>query len=172
MSRALVLNASYEALGVISAHRAIALVYCGKAEIVVSAESLFHSEHLTFEEPSIVRLKYYVRVPYPKRVALTKRAVFIRDNYKCQYCGAPAENIDHVIPKSKGGGHAWDNVVASCKPCNSRKEDRLLHETNFVLRRQPVAPRAKSWIYLLGNPKDEWLPYIGESEVPSYAKIS
>nr|WP_235347487.1 HNH endonuclease [Acidithrix ferrooxidans] len=165
MSRALVLNASYEALAIVSSRRAISLVLCNKAEILHETGDYFHSERCVFPEPSVIRLKYYVKVPFPKRVALTRRAVFARDNYRCQYCGAPAENIDHVVPKSRGGGHSWDNVVASCKPCNSRKEDRFLHETNFVLRRAPMQPRAKAWIWLLGNPRDEWLPYIGEPSI-------
>lgn len=167
MARALVLNASYEALSVVSTRRALSLVLCNKAEILHHTGSMFRSEREAFPEPSVVRLTYYVKVPFPKRVALTKRAVFARDNYRCQYCGASAENIDHVVPRSRGGGHSWDNVVASCKPCNSRKEDRFLHETNFVLRKIPVQPRAKAWIWLLGSPREEWIPYIGESSIPA-----
>ena len=93
-----------------------------------------------------MRLSYYVKVPYQARVALNRRAVFVRDGHRCQYCNAPAENIDHVIPRSKGGPHTWENVVAACRPCNARKMDHLLHETNMRLRRQPRAPRERIWI--------------------------
>jgi 5-methylcytosine-specific restriction endonuclease McrA len=165
MTRALVLNVSYEALSVVSTRRALSLILCDKAELLHDTGSYFHSERQAFPEPSVVRLLYFVKVPFPKRVALTKRAVFARDSYRCQYCGAPAENIDHVVPRSRGGSHSWDNVVASCKPCNARKEDRLLHETNFVLKRMPGQPRAKAWIWLLGNPREDWLPFIGESSL-------
>ena len=91
-----------------------------------------------FPEPSVVRLAYYVKVPYQARIALNRRAVFARDGHRCQYCGASAENIDHVIPRSRGGPHAWDNVVAACRPCNSRKRDRLLEESGMKLRRKPT----------------------------------
>jgi hypothetical protein len=72
--------------------------------------------------------------------------VFARDGHRCQYCGASAENIDHVIPRSKGGSHAWDNVVASCRTCNTRKRDRLLEDSGMRLRRRPAAPRERTWI--------------------------
>ncbi len=163
MSRALVLNVSYEALGVVSSRRALGLVLSGKALSLHDSKDIFHSTQAKFNVPSVVRLNYFVRVPYPTRVALNKRSVFARDNYICQYCGAPAENIDHVIPRSKGGEHCWENVVASCKTCNSKKEDRLLSETNFVLRRLPMAPKGKAWIHLLGAVNEDWVPYVGSS---------
>lgn len=165
MSRALVLNVSYEALGVVSTRRALGLVLSGKAHSVHEGHEVFRSEHIRFNAPSVVRLNYFVKVPYPTRVALNKRSVFARDNYTCQYCGAPAENIDHVIPRSKGGEHCWENVVASCKACNSKKEDRLLSETNFVLRKMPMAPKGKSWIHLLGAVNDDWVPYVGPNNM-------
>jgi 5-methylcytosine-specific restriction endonuclease McrA len=157
----LVLNASYEALCVVSTHRAIGLVVVGKADVVLESPTLIHSARFVMAEPSVIKLRYFVRVPHLRRVAPTKRAIFARDQYRCQYCGAPAENVDHVIPRSRGGPHRWDNVVASCRSCNSRKRDRLLSETNFVLRRPPQTPRGRtSAIILLGLIRDEWLPYL------------
>src|SRR5215217_1857451 len=88
--------------------------------LVLNTGNVFHSERAAFPEPSVVRLSYFVKVPYQARVALNRRAVFARDGHRCQYCGAAAENIDHVIPRSKGGPHTWENVVAACRPCNSR----------------------------------------------------
>lgn len=165
MSRALVLNVSYEALCVVSSRRALGLVLAGKALTVHESRDIFHSEKAKFIAPSVVRLNYFIRVPYPARVALNKRSVFARDHYQCQYCSAPAENIDHVIPRSKGGEHCWENVVASCKSCNSKKEDRLLSETNFTLRKLPMAPKGRTWIYLLGAVNEEWVPYVGANTI-------
>src|ERR1700736_5971533 len=109
MSRALVLNASFEPLCVVSTRRALLLLLDAKAELVHATDRRFHSERAVFPEPSGVRLSYYVRVPYQARIALNRRAVFARDGHRCQYCGASAENIDHVIPPSRGGPPAWDN---------------------------------------------------------------
>jgi 5-methylcytosine-specific restriction endonuclease McrA len=161
MSRALVLNASYEPLCVVPSRRALILVMADKAEMLSSTNRVFHAERVSFAEPSVVRLTYYVKVPYQTRIALNRKAVFARDNHKCQYCGAAAENIDHVIPRSKGGTHTWDNVVAACRPCNMRKEDRLLHETSLILRRKPQAPRERLWILVAtGSVRKDWEPYI------------
>jgi 5-methylcytosine-specific restriction endonuclease McrA len=168
----LVLNASYEALCVVSTRRAVGLIVMDKAETVIATDGVLKSERMELPVPSVIRLKYYVKVPQLRRVALTKRAIFARDNYVCQYCGAPAENVDHVVPRSRGGAHAWDNVVAACRSCNSRKRDKLLSETNFVLRTQPRVPRGRAWsILLVGSVKEEWAPYLGlaELKVPSYA---
>jgi 5-methylcytosine-specific restriction endonuclease McrA len=164
MSRALILNASFEPLCVVSTRRALLLILDAKAELVHATERQFHSERAAFPEPSVVRLAYYVKVPYQARIALNRRAVFARDGHRCQYCGASAENIDHVIPRSRGGPHAWDNVVAACRPCNSRKRDRLLDESGMKLRRKPIAPRERTWILVAsGSVRSDWEPYLGVS---------
>jgi len=162
MSRALVLNATFEPLCVVSTRRALVLVLDCKAELVHATDRVFHSERSAFAEPSVVRLSHYVKVPYQARVALNRRAVFARDGHRCQYCGAAAENIDHVVPRSKGGGHTWDNVVAACRRCNTRKEDRLLHDSGLTLRRKPTAPRERGWILVAtGGSRPDWEPYLG-----------
>ena len=162
MSRALVLNATYEPLCVVSSRRALILVLDDKAELVHSTEQFFRSVRACFPEPSVVRLTHYVKVPYQARIALNRRAVFARDGHRCQYCGAPAENIDHVVPRSKGGTHAWDNVVAACRPCNARKQDRYLEHSGLKLRRKPSAPRERAWILVAGGGvRSEWEPYLG-----------
>lgn len=164
MSRALVLNASFEPLCVVSTRRALILVLDDKAEVVHETGAYFHSERSAFPEPSVVRLCQYIRVAYQARVALNRRAIFARDGHRCQYCGGAAESIDHVIPRSRGGPHSWDNVVAACRPCNSRKQDRLLHETTFTLRHTPQAPRGRAWILAAsGAVRADWEPYLGVS---------
>ena len=138
------------------------LVLADKAELVTAGDGVFHAERVSFPEPSVVRLSYYVKVPYQARVALNRRAVFARDGHRCQYCGAAAENIDHVIPKSRGGTHTWDNVDAACRPCNTRKEDRFLHETTMMLRRPPHVPRERVWVLVAtGGMRPDWEPYLG-----------
>ena len=82
-----------------------------------------------------------------------------RDGWVCQYCGLPAENVDHVIPKSRGGRHVWENVVAACRRCNSKKENRLAHETGLRLRSAPIVPRDGLRLSL-GRVEPEWEAYL------------
>ncbi len=168
MSRALVLNASFEPLCIVATRRALILVLDDKAELVSATGREVHSARYAFAEPSVVRLLTYVKVPYRTRVALNRRAIFLRDSHRCQYCGATAENIDHVVPRSRGGAHAWDNVVAACRPCNARKEDRLLSEvTSMRLRRPPVAPAGRIWMLLAtGGLRPEWHQYLPVADRP------
>lgn len=164
--RALVLNATFEPLGIVSTRRALLLVLATKAEMVHATERLFRSERSALPEPSIVRLARYVRVPHDRALAVNRRTVFARDSHRCQYCGSTAESIDHVVPRSRGGLHSWDNVVAACRGCNTRKEDRLPHEVGLVLRNQPVAPRKRVWLLATnGGTPEEWVPYLGEQSL-------
>ena len=161
MTQSLVLNASYEPLCVVSSRRALMLIIDEKAELLHATERLFRAAHIAFAEPSVVRLWHYVKVPYQARISLNRRAVFARDNHRCQYCGASAENIDHVIPKSRGGTHSWENVVASCRPCNSRKRDRSPEESGMRLHRAPTAPRQRTWILVAsGAVRSDWEQYL------------
>ena len=163
VDRSLLLNASYEALCVVSSRRALVLVLDGKAEILHDTGRRFHSPRRSFPEPSVIRLQHFVKVPYQTRMALNRRAVFARDGYRCQYCGAAAENIDHVVPRSRGGTHTWDNVVAACRPCNTAKEDHLLHESGLSLPRMPSQPRERIWLLAGGAVRSEWTPYLSSS---------
>jgi 5-methylcytosine-specific restriction endonuclease McrA len=161
MSGALVLNATYEPLCVVPIRRAVVLVLGQRAEVLHDTGHAMHSEHLTVPIPSVVRLRTYVRVPFRRRAPLNRRGVFARDSHRCQYCGAAAESIDHVIPRSKGGEHTWENVVAACRPCNVRKGDRLLSATSMQLRSRPVAPRESTWVAVaVGVVPEHWEPYL------------
>jgi 5-methylcytosine-specific restriction endonuclease McrA len=147
----------------VSARRALVLVLKHKAELVHQDGGVYRSEHLRFPIPSVIRLKYFVKVPYRARVTLSRRAVFVRDGFECQYCGTAAENVDHVIPRSRGGPHSWENVVAACKACNTRKENRLPHEVGMKLRSKPAAPREKVWIIVaVGRVDPVWEPYLND----------
>ncbi len=159
--RSLVLNSTYEPICVVSSRRALVLVIEEKAELVHDTGRCYRSERVAFPEPSVVRLAHYVRLPRTARIAITRRSVFARDGHRCQYCGGQAENIDHVTPRSRGGAHIWENVVAACRRCNALKEDRLLEETGFTLRRTPHAPRSRVWLLAAsGDVRAEWEPYV------------
>jgi 5-methylcytosine-specific restriction endonuclease McrA len=162
MGPSLVLNATYEPLGVVPARRAVVLVLAEKAEVIHHNGEAFRSEHLEIAVPSVIRLRYFVRVPYQRRAPLSRRAVFLRDGGRCQYCGAKAESIDHVIPRSRGGEHTWENVVAACERCNSAKRDRLLEDTSMQLRHHPCAPEHLNWVVVsVGHVPEHWEQYLG-----------
>ena len=163
-SRVLLLNATFEPLAVVTAKRAVVLMLTGKAECVEAAlEGAFHSENLTIAAPSVMRLSRYVRVPYRHPVPMTRAGVLRRDGRRCAYCARRADTIDHVVPRSRGGGHTWENCVAACRGCNSRKADRLLDELGWTLRVVPVAPhRAAGGIMILAvEPLPAWEPWLG-----------
>lgn len=133
-----------------------AIVVAGREEIWTSAEGA------AVDVPSVVKLVRYVKVPYRRSVPVSRRAVFGRDGNRCQYCGGPAESIDHVLPRSKGGQHSWDNVVACCRSCNVRKGDRTPIEAGLKLTERPAPPRRFGWIYAsTGYQLDPaWQPYL------------
>ena len=161
--KALVLNATMEPLCVVPARRAVVLVLSAKADVVQTNGHRFRSVELDIAAPSVVRLRSFVRVPYRRRAALSRRGVFIRDDHTCQYCGRAAENVDHVIPRSRGGRHEWENVVAACHRCNSRKRDDTPAEAGMALHRQPYAPRAAFWLVVaVGGVRADWEMYLGD----------
>jgi 5-methylcytosine-specific restriction endonuclease McrA len=161
LDRTLLLNASFEPLCVVPLRRAVVLVLKEKAEIVARTEEVLHAERFALPMPSVIRLTHFVRVPHRSRVPLSRRAVFARDGHRCQYCSRAAENIDHVVPRSRGGPHTWENVVASCRACNARKEDRLPAEAGFRLSRAPRAPHASLWLVATAGTLDPaWTPFL------------
>lgn len=143
MNGVLVLNQNYEPLNTCHPRRAVVLVDVGKAEVLELDGLVFRSPTRTFRIPSVIRLYRLVKRPRP-RVRLTRREVFIRDHYACQYCGVATRDltVDHVIPRHRGGSHAWENVVSACRTCNHRKGGRTLEEAQMGLRRLPFEPRA------------------------------
>ncbi len=163
-SRVLLLNATFEPLAVVTAKRAVVLMLTGKAECVeVTLNGVFHSENLTVPAPSVMRLSRYVRVPYRRSVPMTRAGVLRRDGRRCAYCGKRADTIDHVVPRSRGGTHTWDNCVAACRSCNSRKADKMLAELGWALPTPPRAPeRAAGGILVLAvEPLPAWEPWLG-----------
>lgn len=159
---ALVLNASYEPLCIVPTRRAAVLVLTEKAVSVSDGEGVLHSATRSVVVPAVVRLTRFVKVPFRGQVSLTRRAIFARDHGKCVYCGSPAATIDHVLPRSRGGRHVWDNVVAACRRCNHVKADRTLTELGWTLRRRPAAPTGVAW-RVLGHrtPDPRWSVWLG-----------
>ena len=161
----LLLNATYEPLCVVSSRRAVVLVLTEKAVPVEEGDGCFHSVTAAVPVPSVVRLTRFVRVPYRAQVPLTRKAVFARDGGRCAYCGATATSVDHVIPRSRGGLHSWDNVVASCARCNHTKADRAITELGWRLRTVPRAPTGVAWRVLGSRPPDpRWQSYLDGAE--------
>ncbi|RME91123.1 MAG: HNH endonuclease, partial [Anaerolineae bacterium] len=118
----LVLNANFEPINVCTTRRAIGLILAGKAAMVVNGRGYIHTVSQAFPRPSVIRLERMIHRPRP-RVKLTRREIFRRDNYTCQYCGrrTPMLTVDHVLPRHLGGKHTWTNVVTACPACNHRK---------------------------------------------------
>jgi 5-methylcytosine-specific restriction endonuclease McrA len=139
----LVLNQNYEPLNVCTVRRAMLLVFCDKAEVLEVYNASVLSPSRSFIAPSVIRLVYMIRRPRP-RVKLTRREIFLRDDHTCQYCGVRANDltIDHVIPRSRGGQHTWENLVSACRACNHRKGGKTVQESRMRLRHDPCEPRA------------------------------
>ena len=164
-SATLLLNATFEPLCVVSSRRAIVLVLADKAVPVDSAADVVHAATLSLAVPVVVRLTRYVRVPYPSSVPLSRRAVFTRDGQTCVYCGGSATSIDHVVPRSRGGTHTWDNVVAACRRCNHTKADRSLAELGWTLPTPPRTPTGAAWRLLGHRTVDpRWREWLGVPE--------
>ncbi len=139
------------------------LILAGKAAVLENGRGMIRTVSETYERPSVIRLVYMVRRPRP-RVRLCKREILRRDGYRCQYCGRETSRltIDHVIPRHRGGGYNWENLVAACPECNRHKGGRTPEETNLSLLRQPVEPRATAR-YVFSrytDDVDEWSDYL------------
>ncbi len=162
-----VLNGSFEPLHFTNARRAITLLLSGKAESVELSPRVVRSPSHAFQLPSVIRLAIYIRKPFAERVAFNKKNILRRDHYACQYCGRRSDRltVDHVVPRSKGGGTTWTNVVAACLRCNLQKGDRTLAEAGMTLIHAPAHPQFLFSIHLLRHPHapfflDAWRKYL------------
>ena len=159
----LLLNSTYEPLGIVDLARAVRLLFARKVEVLHRGDRDVRTTSIAFPLPSVLRMLYYVRRAR-KRVALTKKNVLLRDDYACAYCltrGGHDMTVDHVVPRSRGGSSAWENLVACCSTCNARKRDRTPAEARMPLRRTPREPRAIPWLVVRRNTAhDEWGKYL------------
>lgn len=161
--RVLLLNQNFEPLTVTGAKKAICLLYLKKAELVAAYEGLkVRSISSSLPLPSVLRLSYYVRVRR-REIPLTKRNIYRRDNYRCQYCGRTNIPLttDHIIPKSLGGKDTWENLVTACTECNTKKGAKTSKEFPLKLIRRPKKPNLFSFL-LHSIPKmpEDWKPYL------------
>jgi 5-methylcytosine-specific restriction endonuclease McrA len=167
-SPVLVLNQTYEPLNVCTVRRAFVLVDRGKAEIVENGRGYLHTTTALFEMPSIIRLVYFIRRPRPQG-RLTRRDVFLRDRFTCQYCGKHTRDLtlDHVLPRHRGGGHEWHNIVAACKACNHRKAGHTPPEARMRLIREPYRPSHSYFrtFYPYLEQNQEWRKFIAGWDV-------
>ena len=162
-SPVLVLNQNYEPLNVCRARRAIVLLWRGKAEVLERNSANISSASFLIPLPSVIRLVYLIKRPRTQR-KLSRREVFLRDSYTCQYCGKQTREltIDHVIPRRLGGEHVWKNVVSACKACNQRKAGRSPKVAGMTLLRQPSTPPSVGYnvVYRRFEEHPEWQKYI------------
>lgn len=156
------MNQDYSPISVCSIQRAFILVFLKKVELVENYSYIkLRSVTNSFEVPAVIRLMRYINLPY-KTVSLSRNNIFKRDGMQCQYCGTKRNlTVDHVIPKAKGGGTKWDNLITACKICNAKKGDNEPHEVGMKMLSKPHKP---SYIIFLrdfsGYICDEWRPYL------------
>ncbi len=163
LSRAvLVLNANYAPMMVCTAKRAICMEYLDKVDILANYNDKVHSPTITFNLPSVIKIKDYVRYDNLS-VDLNRKNVIARDEHICQYCGISKIplTIDHVTPKGRGGIDSWENLVAACKPCNQKKGDRMPDEVGMALKRNPKRPNRLHYFQkFVKEQQQDWRPYL------------
>lgn len=159
----LLLNATYEPIRVLSWQRAVVMILQQEAEVVQVGEGEVRSPSVSLPMPSVIRLLKFVKVPFKTKIPLSRRAIAARDKGICQFthCNRSGSTIDHVVPRSRGGRHAWENVVWACSSCNHRKADKTLAEIGWSLKAKPVAPRATTWVAIGIQPAPNWEPFLG-----------
>ncbi len=185
-SQVLVLNRLWQAINVCSVRRAFTLLCAGHAQVVYSdgrnysthdfeswrdistrepADDMVNTISFKIRIPRVIVLLLFDRMPR-KEVKFTRHNIFERDKNTCQYCGKHFDrrdlNLDHVIPRDKGGLTTWENIVCSCIPCNTRKGNRLPHEVNMKLIRKPERPKWRPFVHITFDSQlhESWRHFI------------
>lgn len=179
--RCLCLNITYEPLGFLPQDRAVCLLYEKKVDLIEKGEGSYHSPSgYEIQEPLVIRLNRYIKVPRELNESITSRALFARDKYTCQYCGKHQSElkgkrnrltIDHVQPKAQNGPHHWENVVAACYYCNIKKRNRTPMQANmkFVHLYKDRAPKRPTeaqffWGGKTTPEQEKWINFFYERE--------
>jgi 5-methylcytosine-specific restriction endonuclease McrA len=163
----LVLNQNYEPLNVCALPRAFRLLVTNKAEVVEYDHRVVRTPKSELLAPSVVRLRHLVHRRRHLGIRPSRQAVFLRDNWVCQYCGAKTKDLtlDHVVPRHRGGTHTWTNLVAACKACNLKKGGQTPAEARMRLLRPPAEPRNELVMrfgpYLSSQRHEAWRAYLG-----------
>lgn len=183
----LVLNRLWQAINVCTVRRAFTLLCAGHAQVVHSDaqnnffthnfeswrdfssrephDEMVHTIAFKIRIPRVIVLMLFDRMPR-KEVKFTRHNIFERDKNTCQYCGQVFDrrdlNLDHVIPRDKGGATTWENIVCSCIPCNTRKGNRLPHEAGMHLIRKPVRPKWRPFVHITFDSQlhESWRHFI------------
>ena len=158
----LVLNQDYQPLSICSVQRSMKLLFLEKAELLHDdPERELNTTQRSFQFPSVIRLRSYIRIPYSK-VVLSSRNILRRDQFICQYCGKKSDlTIDHVIPKSRGGKDTWENLTTACEKCNVKKGNRTPEEASMKLSTKPYRPVPITFFRdYNGSVQDPWKPYL------------
>ena len=159
----LVLNATYEPINITSARRALTLVLKGAAVVEECTPFTVRTARINIPIPSVVRLQKYRRMPRQNR-SVSRKGIILRDGSTCQYCQsrlpAGALTLDHVIPRSRTGESSWENLVASCRPCNNKKGSRTPQEAGMMLARQPRQIGIHAKHRLMAGDEQVWEKYL------------
>jgi 5-methylcytosine-specific restriction endonuclease McrA len=148
--RVLVLNSGMEPLHHVTPEHAIRMIDKGKATVLEEdlTRSFRSSSGVIVYSPLRLVLKKYAPMKwyYTSPLIPTKSGIMRRDAYRCAYCGAKADTVDHVVPESKGGKLTWENCVAACFSCNNKKDDKTLQVMGWTLRETPSYPTREQLI--------------------------
>lgn len=139
----IVLNADYTYLNIIPWQKAIKLLIKDKAEVIKETNTQVKNcdNKYSFSIPLVLKLVKMVQIVYKNKVPFSRKNIFVRDQYTCQYCGAKENlNIDHIVPSSKGGKTCFENCMTSCVECNTKKGNRTPEEAQMTLKRKPYEP--------------------------------
>ncbi len=166
---ALVLNAdfrplSYYPLSLWAWQDSVKAVFLERVNILSHYDKVIRSPSFEMQLPSVVCLKSYVKTAsYP---AFTRFNVFLRDRFRCQYCGSPDDlTFDHVVPRARGGQTTWENVVTACSPCNLRKGAKSVREAHMHLERGPYMPSVQQLhsngrLFPPNHLHESWMDYL------------
>ena len=137
------LDSAYKPVGIVSWRDALVLVISEKAYAVELYETYVRSARQIFQLPSVIALKRFVNVSFLRPVC-SRKNIILRDENICQYCAQEFATddltMDHVVPRSRGGTHTWENVVLACSKCNQKKADKMPEAFYLKLTKKPVAP--------------------------------